>query len=81
MPYGDIIRGCLIAPSDNHILCGSDMSSLEDSTKQHYMYFFDPEYVKEMRVPGFDPHNNIAKLAGFISEDEEKFYQWYNSQK
>ena len=81
MPYGDIIRGCLIAPSDNHVLCGSDMSSLEDSTKQHYMYFFDPEYVQEMRVPGFDPHNNIAKLAGFIGEDEEKFYQWYNSQK
>ena len=69
-PYGKIVRGCLIAPSEDHILCGSDMSSLEDSTKQHYMYRYDPEYVTEMRKPGFDPHLDIAVLAGMLTPEQ-----------
>lgn len=76
--YGELIRGCLIAPSDNHVLCGSDMSSLEDTTKQHFMYYFDPEYVKKMRVPGFDPHLSMAVFAGMITEDDSDFYKWYD---
>lgn len=75
-PYGKEIRG-LITVSDNweYCLCGSDMSALEDTTKQHYMYFFDPEYVKQMRVPGFDPHIDIGILAKMITEDEAKFFK------
>jgi len=46
------------------------MSSLEDSTKQHYMYFFDPKYVTQMRVPGFDPHLDIAILAGMLTPEQ-----------
>jgi hypothetical protein len=68
--YGEQIRGSIIRPSENHLLCGSDMSSLEDSTKQHYMYFFDPEYVTQMRVPGFDPHLDIAVLAGMLTPEQ-----------
>lgn len=34
------------------------------------MYFFDPEYVKQMRVPGFDPHLDIALLAGLMTQEE-----------
>lgn len=72
--FGDKIRGCIIAPNENYLLCGSDMTALEDTTKQHYMYFFDPEYVKEMRVPGFDPHLDVAVLSGLMSkEDCERF--------
>lgn len=66
-PYGDIIRGCLIAPSSEHILCGSDMSSLEDSTKRHYMFYYDPEYVKEMMIEGFDPHLDIAIQGNMLT--------------
>lgn len=80
-PYGELIRGCLIAPDDNHVLCGSDMSSLEDTTKQHYMYYFDPEYVREMRVPGFDPHLSIAVFAGMCTEDDSNFYKWFDKEK
>lgn len=72
--YGEQIRGSIIAPGDDYLLCGSDMSSLEDTTKQHYMYFFDPEYVKQIRVPGFDPHLDIGVLSGLISEEEKEFY-------
>ena len=55
------------------------MSSLEDTTKQHYMYFFDPEYVSNMRVSGFDPHIDVAVLAGLLSEEEKQFFSWYSN--
>ena len=74
-PYGEEIRGALKARDRDHLFCGSDMSSLEDTTKQHYMYFFDPEYVKEMRIPGFDPHTDIAVFADLMSKEEEKTFK------
>lgn len=79
--YGEQIRGSIIRPDEEHVLCGSDMSSLEDSTKQHYMYFFDPEYVKQMRVPGFDPHIDIGVLGKLITVEEAEFFKWYNKTK
>lgn len=66
---GVYIRGCLIAP-EGHVLCGSDMSSLEDRTKQHYMYYFDPEYVETMIKPGFDPHLDLAEFAYKMTNGE-----------
>ena len=51
-------------------MCGSDMSALEDTTKQHYIYFFDPEYVSQMRTPGFDPHLDIAQLANLLTPEQ-----------
>lgn len=75
-PYGKEIRGLItVSDKDKYCLCGSDMTALEDTTKQHYMYFFDPEYVKQMRVPGFDPHIDIGVLAKMITEDEAKFFK------
>lgn len=68
--YGEQIRGLLTVPYDNHTFCGSDMSALEDTTKQVYMYKFDPDYVMEMRTPGFDPHISIALFAGLMNEEE-----------
>lgn len=77
--YGKEIREVLQVPDDSYIMCGSDVSGLEDNTKQHYIYFYDPEYVKEMRVPGFDPHIDIGVLAGIISEEEQEFYKFVES--
>jgi hypothetical protein len=51
-PYGKEIRGCLICP-DGYTLCGADMTSLEDTTKRHYMKPLDPDYVEEMSKEGF----------------------------
>lgn len=73
-PYGKEIRGSIIAPKDM-ILCGADMSALEDTTKQHYMYYFDPDYVNEMRVPGFDPHLDISILAQMMTKEEAEEYK------
>lgn len=65
-PYGVDIRGCLVAP-EGYELCGSDMSSLEDRTKQHYMWEYDPDYVTEMMTPDFDPHLDLAQFAGELT--------------
>jgi hypothetical protein len=66
-PYGKEIRGCLSSP-EGHTLCGADMTSLEDTTKRHYMKPLDPDYVKEMSKDGFDPHLDLAKHAGLITQ-------------
>ena len=68
-PYGDIIRGVLTCP-DGYTLCGADMTSLEDTTKRHYMKPIDPEYVEEMSRDGFDPHLDLAKFAGQVTQQE-----------
>ena len=68
-PYGKEIRGCLTVP-EGYLLCGADMTSLEDTTKRHYMKPLDPVYVEEMSKPGFDPHLDLAKHAGVITQDD-----------
>jgi len=66
-PWGAEIRGCLTAP-EGFVLCGADMTSLEDTTKRHYMQPIDPDYVAEMSREGFDPHLDLAKHAGAITQ-------------
>lgn len=73
--FGKEVREVLTVPDDTYIMCGSDVSGLEDSTKRHYIFFHDPEYVKEMEVPGFDPHIDIGVLAGLITEEEAEFFK------
>lgn len=68
-PYGAEIRGCLTSP-EGYTLCGADMTSLEDTTKRHYMQPHDPDYVEEMSRDGFDPHLDLAKFAGVITQDD-----------
>jgi len=79
-PYGKEIRGLLTSRSSETELCGSDMSSLEDRTKQHYMWKYDPEYVKEMMQPGFDPHCDMAIAAHLMTEVEANWYKAFNKE-
>ena len=72
-PWGKEIRGCLIVP-EGYTLCGADMTSLEDTTKRHYMQPYDPAYVFEMSQEGFDPHLDLAKHAGVITQTEIDIY-------
>lgn len=76
VPWGEEIRGCLIA-TEGQVLCGSDMVSLESTTKRHYMQPLDPDYVDKMSQEGFDEHINLASFAGAMTKDEEEFYKWY----
>lgn len=76
-PYGEEVRGSLIAP-EGFELCGSDMSSLEDRTKQHYMWNYDPDYVREMMVEDFDPHLNLAVFAGALTIEQSDSHKEYS---
>ena len=67
--YGKEIRECLTCP-EGYTLCGADMTSLEDTTKRHYMKPLDPDYVEEMSKDGFDPHLDLAKHAGVVTQDD-----------
>lgn len=73
---GDEIRGCLMAIDDDHILCGSDMASLESTTKRHFMMPYDPEYVEEMSQPGFDEHLDLAVKFGSLKEKDLEYYRY-----
>lgn len=75
-PYGDLVRGVMIAP-EGSILIGSDVSSLEDKMKQISIYPYDPEYVEDMNRPGYDAHLDIGVRSGMISQDESDFFRWY----
>lgn len=68
-PYGNIIRGVLIA-GEGRVSVGSDMSSLEDRVKHHFMLAHDPEYVATMQAPDFDPHILMALSSGMITKAE-----------
>jgi hypothetical protein len=72
-PWGKEIRGALLAP-EGHVLCGTDMVSLEATTKRHYMFPYDPDYVAEMSVPGFDEHLDLARFAGKVSSEDISLY-------
>lgn len=65
--YGKEVRGSLVA-KDGYELCGSDMVSLEETTKKHYMFPYDPEFVADMSTPGFDAHLDLAKHAGRVTQ-------------
>lgn len=73
-PWGKEIRGALIAP-EGYVMCGSDMTSLEDTTRRHYVKPLDPDYVTKQSEPGYDPHLDLAVKAGMCSEDDYEFYK------
>lgn len=79
-PYGKEMRGCLVA-RDGYELVGTDMVSLEDNTKRHFMYFHDPEYVDEMSDPSFDPHLDLAIRAGAVEAEDVKLYKEFKDDK
>lgn len=68
-PYGENIRGALTCLEDE-ILLGSDLSSLEDRTKHHFMLPHDPEYVKTMMADDYDPHILTAYSAKLVTDSE-----------
>lgn len=66
---GEEIRGGFIA-DEFQILLGSDLASLEDRTKHHFMLPLDPDYVNTMMADDFDPHLLMAVTARFITEQD-----------
>lgn len=79
-PYSKNIRASLIA-DDRMIMCGTDLSGVEDNTKRHYIYDYDPEYVEQMNVSGYDAHLELGLLAGFLDQEQVDFYKDYKKKK
>ena len=73
-PYGKIIRGCLRA-RDGHIMCGTDLSSLENTTMMNLIYDLDPDYVHEMMSEDYDSHISMALEAGLVTQDDAEFFK------
>lgn len=71
--YASAIRASLVA-EDGMELCGSDMSSLEDRIKQHFIYPHDPDYVNEMLHEDYDPHLSLALSAGAVTLEQVQAY-------
>mgnify|MGYP002878897845 CR=1 FL=1 len=74
-PWGKEIRGCLTAPT-GYVLCGADMTSLEDTTKRHYMQPYDPDYVHEMSQAGFDTRQMYRAIQDGVSSIILGFNDW-----
>lgn len=72
--YWELIRGAFIC-EENELLCGSDCSQLEDNTKRHFIYPYDPEYVKEQMVKGYDAHLAIGVQANMFSQEDVDRYK------
>lgn len=71
--YGKWCREVLVADT-GRVMVGADVSSLEDTLKQHFIYPHDPDYVNSMRTEGYDPHLSLAIDAGRITEDDYNYY-------
>lgn len=72
--YGEEIRGCIIADKDCSFL-GCDLTNIEDKTKRHYIFKYDPDYVNTMNIPGYDAHLEIAMLGGYLEQKDIDFYK------
>lgn len=71
--FGREIRECMIAREGYEP--AEPICLLEDRTKQHYMWPYDPDYVKEMMKPGFDPHLDLALSAGKVTQEQVDDYK------
>jgi hypothetical protein len=73
-PFAEGIRGALTAP-EGFELCGADMASLEDRLKQHYIFPLDPKYVESLNKEGYDPHLDLAMMAGMLTQQQVDDYK------
>ena len=73
-PYAQSIRSNLIS-GKGKVLAGSDLSSLEDRTKNHFMLPLDPDYVEQMSSEGYDPHLSTAVYSGMITKEQMQAYK------
>lgn len=77
--YGELIRGCLKAPDiEEKEIFGADISGLESGVKMGFIQKYDPQYVIDQQVPGFDPHLDVAIVAKLLTEQEAEWYKAYD---
>lgn len=78
--YAEFVRGSLIAEK-GYALIGSDLKSLEDRVKHHFMIPYDPKYVEQMSGEDYDPHIAMAIQSGMITEEDAVYYREHKHDK
>lgn len=79
-PYGEYVRSLLLPP-EGYVMIGSDISALESVTRNNFVYNIDRKFVEDQSHPFYDPHLEIAEIAGMISSAESFFYKWWKEKK
>ena len=72
--YGEEVRRCLIS-KEGKVLVSADLSSLENKIKFNLQLPYDREYVEAQMSESYDPHLDIAKGAGLLTQEEVDFYK------
>lgn len=78
-PYGEYIRSVLTC-NDDEVFIGSDLSSLENYTRTHFISEIQPEAVDILSDKSYDSHTQLAIFAGMMSQEDEDFYKWYKKE-
>ena len=77
--YGDLIRKCLIAP-EGYFWANADLDSLEDKCKAIQVTpWASEEYLN--KPADYDPHLEIAVMAGFMTQEESDFYKYHKKKE
>lgn len=79
-PYGEYVRSLLLPP-EGYVMIGSDVSALESVTRNNFVYDIDRKFVEEQSHPFYDPHLEIAQIAGMMSDAEVFFYKWWKEKR
>ena len=75
---GEEIRS-LLETEEGQLDLGSDLSSLEDKCKFHFMMKYDPDYVRRMNVKGYDAHLAICVQGGMLTQEQVDAHKLYGS--
>lgn len=79
-PYGKYVKPCLTSP-DGYELVECDLSSLENMTRNNFIYNIDRKYVETMLDPDYDSHIDLAVIAEMMTTDEAEFYKLFKKEK
>jgi hypothetical protein len=78
--YGEYIR-CNLLPPKGHVMIGCDLSSLENTTRNNFVYDLDPDFVEAQSHPLYDPHLELAVEAGRLAVEDAAFYRVYKDSR
>lgn len=77
-PFGEYVRSVLCCEEDE-VFVGSDLSSLENYTRTHFIAPIQPEAIDILADKDYDSHTQLAIFAGMMTEGEELFYKWFKT--
>ena len=77
-PLGQYVRPTLTCEEDE-VFVGSDINSLENYTRTHFIADIEPEALKILDDPTYDSHIALGVFAELLTQDEADFFLWYKN--